>query len=351
MQVQEGGEALQQLLREDPQKELITTRRVSAGIAVCALLCLVNTPVLAAEPDTLALRVSLLVFDPLADDSALTVREAIGWGDPLALTSDFIASLREASHGLVSVTVVDTVVSTEFPPKTDGFRYSCGEYLAHWRAREGWHRPDLSDYRWIIREFGLARKIDDGVADEIWMWGGPYFGFWESTMAGPRAYFCNSDPVEGVESTKPFVIMGYSYERGVGEMLENLGHRTESILTHVYGGWAPESTHAWNRFTLYDKVLPGKAACGNVHFAPNSETDYDWGNPRQVWSTCDDWLSYPELTGARRLVDCAEWGNGDIRLHHEWWFRHLPHVAGRTNGMLNNWWAYVFEFHRYPEGQ
>jgi hypothetical protein len=26
--------------------------------------------------------------------------------------------------------------------------------------------------------------------------------------------------------------------------------------------------HAWDRFTLYDKNVPGGSACGNVHFAP-----------------------------------------------------------------------------------
>lgn len=325
--------------------------RLSAGLLACALLHIACGLARAGDADPIPLLVSLLVFDPPATEAGMTVREVCGWRDPLALTSEFIASLRTASHGLVRVTVVDTVVSPEFPPKTDGFLYSSEDYLTHWRAREGWHQPDLSDYRWIIREFDLTRKIDDGLADEIWMWGGPYFGFWESTMAGPGAYFCNSDPVEGVESTRPFVIMGFSYERGVGEMLENLGHRTESILTHVYGSWEAESTHAWNRFTLYDKVLPGRGACGNVHFAPNSEADYDWGNPRRVWSTCDDWLGYPALRGTRRLVDSEEWGGGDIRLHHEWWFRHLPHVEGRAEGVLNNWWAYVFEFHRYPEAQ
>jgi hypothetical protein len=305
----------------------------------------------AEEPDSISVAVSLLVFDPPTAGLGRSVREACGWADPLALTAEYIQALHQISHGLVTVAVVETVLAERFPPKADGFCYSGEDYLAHWRAREGWHDPDLADFRWIIEEYDLVRRIDEGTADEIWMWGGPYFGFWESTMAGPGAYFCNSDPVEGVESSRPFMIMGFSYERGVGEMLENLGHRTESIMTHVFGSWEPKETHAWNRFTLYDKVLPGKAACGNVHFAPNSERDYDWGNSRQVWSTCDGWLNYPHLTGEKREVDATEWGSGDIRAHHEWWFRHLPHAPGRTDGILNTWWAYVFEFYRYPEGQ
>jgi len=63
--------------------------------------------------------------------------------------------------------------------------------------------------------------------------------------------------------------MGFNYERGVGEMLEDYGHRTGSIMSHVYGGWdhrAPKTN--WDRFTLYEKVAPGRAACGNVQYAP-----------------------------------------------------------------------------------
>ena len=96
-----------------------------------------------------------------------------------------------------------------------------------------------------------------------------------------------------------------------------------------------EERHDWERFTLYDKVAPGRAACGNVHFAPNSEKDYDWGNKREVWSTCDDWLAYPNLTGRKKKVTAADWGGGDIREHHLWWFRRFPRAKGRTKGKLN----------------
>ena len=59
-------------------------------------------------------------------------------------------------------------------------------------------------------------------------------------MAGRGAYECNSDPVPGVDCPRIFVIMGFNYERGVGEMLEDFGHRTESIMTHVVGAPAAE---------------------------------------------------------------------------------------------------------------
>ena len=58
-------------------------------------------------------------------------------------------------------------------------------------------------------------------------------------------------------------------------------------------------------------------------------------------SECDAWRDFPALEAPSRVVTCDEWGGGDMRLHHLWWFRHLPHVAGDVDGILANWWAYV----------
>jgi len=98
----------------------------------------------------------------------------------------------------------------------------------------------------------------------------------------------------------------------------------------------------WKRFTQYEKIASGKAACGNIHFAPNSQKDYDWNNPTPVKSECYDWqLNFPNFKGDVRTVGPSEWGSGDIRAHHKWWFNHFPRVAGRKNKIHNNWWQYV----------
>ncbi len=171
----------------------------------------------------------------------------------------------------------------------------------------------------------------------------PYAGYYESVMAGPGAFWCNAPPLTGVgHCERRFVIMGFSCERGPGEMLENLGHRAESILKHVYRHKKGDA-NLWERFTRYDLRYPGQAECGTVHFAPNSEQDYDWGNGRLVQSRCDSWLKFPDLNGPPRQVNCQEWGNGDIRQHHLWWLGHLPHVTGKTSGIANNWWQYIID--------
>jgi hypothetical protein len=154
--------------------------------------------------------------------------------------------------------------------------------------------------------------------------------------------------------------MGFSYERGVGEMLESFGHRAESLLAKTFDcqdflAWANNPNRLWavidvtaslnlfQRYICFDQIAPGQAAIGTIHYAPNSERDYDWNNPRHVLSNCYDWDNFPVFQNDIRQVAADEWGSGDIRAHHTWWLKHLPKVAGRTSGIVNNWWQYVLD--------
>lgn len=297
-------------------------------------------------------RVLVINYDPAVPErGGRPLHQALGWQDPVGLAEGYIADLATLSRGYVRYEIIDWQEVDQFPVKQDGFRYTAASYLRCWRNRSGWHEPDRVDYYAILTDFDIPWRVDSGEIDEVWLFGFPYAGFWESTMAGIGAYFCNSPPLRAPWTAPIFVTMGFNYERGIGEMLESFGHRVESVMRRVYGSWEHRETHAWNRFTLYDKVAPGRAACGNVHFAPNSVRDYDWGNPRLVWSTCDEWLEFPNLAGERRLVNREEWGGGNIRAHHRWWLRHLPHAEGRTDGILNNWWAYAVDFNRFGESR
>ncbi len=290
-------------------------------------------------------RVLVIVYDPVvvpATGQRLSQHPlASNWNRVDDLIADFIADVQACSGGLVQYRVIERVVADHFLLTESGFRYTGETFLHALNGRVKPNEQDLANYRAIINEFNLLARVASDELDEVWLFGGPFFGFYESRMAGNRAFWCNAPPIENTDGRR-FVIMGFNYERGVGEMLEDLGHRAESMMKEVY--WRAHAIeNLYERYVRYDKIAPGRAEMGSVHFAPNSERDYDWGNPRTVASRCDNWLHFPEFQNRVKQVNCAEWGNGDIRLHHKWWLSHLPKVAGDTNGILNNWWQYVIQ--------
>ncbi len=298
-------------------------------------------------PPPITRRVLMIVHDPVFPSHGTTLRAFFGWNDPDRLAREYAEDLRECSFGYANFEVVDRVVVSDFPLKRDGFRYSEYSYLEARRTGR-FHEPDGVDYLALVRDFDMIQRVDSGEIDEVWLFGHPNAGYWESIMAGPGAFWCNAPPLDGMgHCSRRFVIMGFSYERGVGEMLEDFGHRAESVLGKVFERTSGDAD-LFSRFTRYDLSHPGRAEVGNVHFAPNSVRDYDWGNPRGVPSRCDAWLRFPDLTEAPRMVTCADWGNGDTRAHHRWWLRHFPHFAGATGGISWNWWEYVLDPNRVP---
>ncbi len=300
------------------------------------------------RPTPVKRKVLMITHNPvLRSQGGKTVREYFRWNDPEFLAKGYIEDVRWCSQGYANYEVVEHRVVDGFPVKHDGFRYDELSYLHAWKQRQ-FHQPDGVDYLALVGEFEMVERIERREIDEVWLFGHPYGGYYESIMAGRGAFWCNAPPLAGTENCqRRFVIMGFNFERGVGEMLEDLGHRAESILYRVF-----ERTHSqenlFERFTRYDLKYPQQAECGNVHFAPNSVRDYDWGNPRPVWSLCDQWYRFPRLDGTPRMVDAHEWGGGDIRAHHRWWLHHFPHITGETDGIAWNWWQYVIDPNTVP---
>jgi hypothetical protein len=291
-------------------------------------------------------RVLLLIYDPVVDPKGgKKLSQFMKWGQPDLLVNAFIQDIAEVSGGMARYQIVQRVERNEFPPKLDGFRYDAAGYLAALSGEQETHKPKGADYVSILNSLNLLPAINRRGIDEVWIFAFPHAGFYESIMTGPGAFWCNAPPLTWTPAcSRRFTIMGFNFERGVGEMLEAFGHRSESILTRLYEKKQGEE-NLYARFSRYEKSHPGQAAVGNIHFAPNSERDYDWNNPRSVPSDCYDWYNFPTFKNDIRPVDAREWGSGDIRLHHKWWLKHLPHVAGRTDGIANNWWQYVL----FPE--
>lgn len=298
-----------------------------------------------APPQITSLKTLLIVYDPVVDArSGRRLSEFMHWNRVEDLVRGFISDIRETSRGLAGYQIVERIDVDAFPAKVDGYRYDASTYLNVIQGRSRPYMPQEADYYAIIERFNILQRVATREIDEAWVFNFPHAGFYESIMAGPAPFWCNAPPLTNTDAAgRRFVVMGFSYERGVGEMLENMGHRAESILEKTFEGIKGE-TNLWKRFIRYEKTAPGRAAVGNIHFAPNSQRDYDWNNPGSVLSECDDWLNnFPNFLGEVRTVTSAEWGYGDIREHHKWWFRHLPSVAGSSNGISHNWWQYVMD--------
>ena len=290
-------------------------------------------------------KVLVIVYDPVMDTSTgKKLSEQMRWQRTEDLATGFMADILQYSHNMARYQVVERIDVDEFPAKVDGFRYTPQTYMDVLRNVSSPHDPSGVDYYAILNQFNILTRVARKEIDEVWVFGFPHAGFYESSMAGPNAFWCNSPALKNTDaSSRCFIVMGFSYERGVGEMLESFGHRVESILVKTFERLRGDA-NLWQRFIRYEQVAPGQAAVGNIHFAPNSERDYDWNNPSTVKSVCYDWLlNFPNFQGDVRDVTSAEWGNGDIRAHHQWWLKHIPHVAGRQNGIHNNWWQYIID--------
>ena len=298
-------------------------------------------------PEPVHKKVLSICFDPqVPAHGNRKLSRVLRWNDVHKLMEKYIEDVREVSYGYANYSIVEHLEVDGFPVKIDGFAYDANSFLKAWQTKKGFHDPDAVDYHRILRDYDIIPQVNAGRIDEVWLWGFPYAGYYESIMAGPGAFWCNAPALEGTGAAKRrFIIMGYNYQRGVGEMLENLGHRAESILRHVYRDKKGKA-NLWKRFAQYDKTHPGQAEVGLMHFAPNSLKDYDWGNPTKVKSRADDWLNFPNLTGNFRVMDCSDWGEGDTRLHHKWWYERLPHVTGTTGHISNNWWEYIIDPNR-----
>ncbi len=128
------------------------------------------------------------------------------------------------------------------------------------------------------------RVIAQGY-DEIWLFGGSYFGFYESRMIGKGAYWLNAPPLE--MTIKPVIVMGFNYNRGLKEMIHNYCHRIESIMAHVmesnyifrtyHDDWR-EPQNAWDRWVFYNGNTHNKRGC-----EPYSQDEFEWLKKFKWW--------------------------------------------------------------------
>jgi hypothetical protein len=302
-------------------------------------------------------RVNVLVisFDPvLKTRQNLKLHQYMKWSDPWKLTDKMVEDARVCSGGYLDYRVVEKIDYDGFTTFRDGFAYTEETFLEMWEKDRKKANQGMTSFKWLFEKFDLAAKIQAQNIREIWLWGAPYMQWDELHWKTPgdkvpyptdNPWFYRPYDIPDVGRT--IWIMGWNYERGEGEMLESYCHRIESVLALTVGRgvWDPVRSreNVWNRFTRVDKDFPGESEVGSVHYAPNSRSDYDWGNTNAVWTYADDWLTYPKLR-QKKLYHATSGSWEGIVGHHRWWMKHLPANAGVTEGFFNNWWQYIVNY-------
>ena len=286
-----------------------------------------------------------LIYNPIIESQGgarlITLR---GWNNPDALTTQYVADLATGSHNLANYVAGPRVELDAYPVKEDGFQYTDATFLACLDDVANCHKPGQEmgfgyaiDYVAMLNSQNVCARFNAGEFDELWMFGAPFMGFWEANQAGSQAINTNGPIVVGTTCQGRLNILGFAYHVGVANMLHDYGHRIEGTMQTLL----PNGGGLFNEFTRNDLFNPGQAQCGRTHYTPTSSFEYEYNNTRNVTSSCDDWVNYPNRTGATTTISCTAWGC-DERQYHIWWMQHLPHVAGVfSDGSSNNWWTYI----------
>lgn len=222
------------------------------------------------------------------------------WKSCDQLVQQYITAMRKASGDTLAYQVVKKLEIKKYPVLLDGRQYDDTTWQQT-RAddkkalRDSHGSYMMADYQHIIQELNLIQQVESKEIDEVWMFGGPYFGFYESRMVGRGACWCNAPAIE--QNCRRFVIMGFNYERDVKEMVHDFGHRAESILAREFNSQA--FLHL-----LYQEQAPAPAAMpatqndfeqfllknGSVHRKPGGA---NYGQDEIAWVTALKPAWYP----------------------------------------------------------
>lgn len=295
-------------------------------------------------------KVFLLIFNPTYSNGQTLIQNR-GWEDPDSLTSQAIAWWKTTSRGRVNYSVAQRLVVNDFTYLEDGRKYTEATFEACLANDANCYKDQYSnwmmmDYEKMLVDYGICGKLNSGEIDELWMYGGPYFGFYESRMAGPGAFFYNSSPITSSNCGKRIAIMGYSYERALAEIIEDFGHRFEFTLYHVFRN-SGSTIPMWRYFMARpgSSVAGTNYGIGNTHSPANTSKDYEWDNPTVVNSFATDFFeNYPNFSTSRTTqVSCATWGCTQLG-YFRWMFQHMPTYPGTAqNGTKLDWWGYLFD--------
>jgi len=243
-----------------------------------------SPPAVPFVPTVMNRKVLVIDFRPAAIPSF--------WSDTDSLVQKYIAAMQQASENMLVYQVVNKLVAVKYPVLQDGRQYddttwklALDDDTKAFRDANGSYM--LADYQHILQDFNLVAQVQNQQFDEVWMFGGPYFGFYESRMVGKGAFWCNGPGIE--QNCRRFVIMGYNYQRDAKEMVHDFGHRAENILAKQFGSqallqklYAPQPPSAASLPAPKNEFEQFLITNGTVHRKPGG---VDYGQDETAWVT------------------------------------------------------------------
>ncbi|WP_437751670.1 Ig-like domain-containing protein [Sorangium sp. So ce1389] len=304
-------------------------------------------------------KVAVVLRDPpVPQHGNVPMHQLYGWNDPNAQIATVISRLRASSGGAVNYVVVQTtnIGTSNLYTRWYGAPLNFNDLISWYDQGFGFWNPQLNaaadsgnlgfEYNQLLTDLQLCEKRDAGLIDEVWVYTDPYGGMFESRLAGPGAFWYNSDPLLGTTCNGQLPIMGLNYEASTPNAVHSFGHRMESVMTQVMGRWNAAATdpNDWEKFATLDKDKPGQGHVGNTHIPVNGLVDYDdYDILTPVTSYEANWQYYPFLQDITTSVSCTAWGCTDDG-YYQFMFGHIPRFTSVSDGKLNNWWFYFLDY-------
>ena len=167
-----------------------------------------------------------------------------------------------------------------------------------------------------------------------------------------------------------YVVYGNSGARSLDTNIHNRGHQIENQLSFIEKNKINGEELFWNKFVgvNYDKygldyysAVPN-GRCGNTHFPPNGDDDYDYCNSISIESDLFNWTPQG---GDKTIINCETWSNinyntPDVNYYNlnkievKWlitWFQSIPgynnnisYLRDGNNYNLTNWWDLFYNW-------
>lgn len=350
-------------------------------------------PAPVADKEKKVLKVLIVEIDPVLSQGNILGENCSGKSASVCLKQDkkqvvdeLVEDIEYSSHGIIDVQIVGTDKLNEFSTNKTTATLSDGTKSKRldektWLhiMKDGWYGfwdnktvkefgSYVFDYEYFINKLNLIKRRNNNEFHEVWLVNVDPIATYESVMVGRTAYWINGEAF--IKDCDNFRIMNVSISRP-DINYECNGHVAENIMSNVFKSSTSyygtdeasineknySSLNLWQKFTLNEHANKikgtGLSGPGNVHFSPNSMSDYDWSNyNKKVVSKWKEWENYPNLNDKSGknvfspdsyLKLKVKGTQNPARSHHRWWFSLMPHVTGYTeDGYSNNWWDYIY---------